>query len=234
VGRLFLAPDEGEALPHEQEALAAVLAGSRQNGLERPQPIDVYDAKGLACELLERVTGRAATLEAAADDLAHLHPRAAARLRIDGQVVGSFGQLHPDVVDRFDLDGSALVVELDLDAVARVGWKTPQFQPVPVLPAVSRDLALLVGAEVTAGALAAHIDEVAGELCESVELFDRFTGKGIDPGQQSLAFHLVFRDPKAATAPDKARTLTDQEVDQLTGQVIASLADRFGAVVRGA
>ena len=234
VGRLFLAPAEDSALPHEQDAFAAVLAGSRQNGLERPQPIDVYDAKGVACALLERVTGKTPVVEAAGDAIAHLHPRAAASLRIDGQLVGRFGQLHPEVVDRFDLDGAALVVEIDLDAVARAGWKTPQFRPVPVLPPVSRDLALLVSEEVTAGALAAHIGEVAGDLCESVELFDRFTGKGIEPGQQSLAFHLLFRDPKAASAPEEARTLTDQEVDQLTGQVIASLGDRFGATVRGA
>jgi phenylalanyl-tRNA synthetase beta chain len=184
---------------------------------------------------VERVTGKAATVTAAEPgSLAHLHPRAAAVLRVDGETVGSFGPLHPEVVERFDLGGPALAIELDLEAVARVGRATPKFRPVPVLPAVHRDLALVVSEEVTAGALSAQIGEAAGELCESVELFDRFTGKGIAEGQQSLAFHLVFRDPKAASAPDRARTLTDQEVDELTARVIASLGERFGASVRGA
>ncbi|MFP6686849.1 MAG: hypothetical protein VB934_19155, partial [Polyangiaceae bacterium] len=86
--------------------------------------------------------------------------------------------------------------------------------------------------DVAAGDLATAIRGAGGELCESVELFDRYAGKGVPEGQQSLAYHLVFRDPKAATAPESARTLTDQEVDKLADAIVGMAKDRYAATVR--
>ena len=85
-----------------------------------------------------------------------------------------------------------------------------------------------------AGDLESTIRQAAGELCESVQLFDRFSGKGVPDGRVSLAYHLVFRDPKAATDPDAARTLTDQEVDAPFADVVAAVSERYDARVRGA
>jgi len=234
VGRTFLPSDQGP-LPQEREGLAVVLAGERQNGLEKPQPLDVYDAKGLARELVARITQRPVVVRGADRATAsHLHPRGVGELLVGEERVGVFGPLHPDVVERFDLDGAALAIELDLTVIAGIGREVPQFHPIPVLPAVSRDLALLVDEAVIAGDLEATIREAAGELCESVQLFDRFTGKGVADGQVSLAYHLVFRDPKAATDPEAARTLTDEEVDERNAKVVAAVTERHGAQVRGA
>ncbi|MEQ9319725.1 MAG: phenylalanine--tRNA ligase subunit beta [Polyangiaceae bacterium] len=234
VGRTFVPALEGP-LPLERLGLAAVLAGERQNGLDKPQPLDVYDAKGLAEELVSRITKRQVTVRGADRAVApHLHPRGLGELVVDDRRVGVFGPLHPDVVDRFDLDGPALAIELDLGAIEGLGRVVPQFRPIPVLPAVSRDLALLVDETVIAGDLETTIRSAAGELCESVQLFDRFSGKGVPDGRVSLAYHLVFRDPKAATDPDAARTLTDQEVDAPFAQVVAAVSERHGAQVRGA
>jgi phenylalanyl-tRNA synthetase beta chain len=234
VGRRFLAPEPGQPLPREPLGLAVVMAGARRLGLDKPQPLDVYDAKGVAVELVERVTHRRADVARAENGFVHLHPRGAGVIVVDGERVGSFGPIHPDVDDSFDLGGACVVVELDLDALASVARKVPQYRPIPTLPAVSRDLALLVRDEVTAGELGEAIRQAAGELCESVELFDVFAGAGVPAGQSSLAFHLVFRDPRSATQPEEARTLTDEEVDRCTKQVIGAVEERFGATVRGA
>jgi phenylalanyl-tRNA synthetase beta chain len=86
---------------------------------------------------------------------------------------------------------------------------------------------------VTAGAVEAAIKEAGQELCESVELFDLFRGGQVPEGKKSLAFHVVYRDPKAATAPEEARTLTDEEVDKKHQGVVAAVEKRFGAVLRG-
>ena len=232
VGSAFLKPRaDGEAgLPEERPQFAAVLVGTRRDGIAKPEPIDVYDAKGVACELLTRVTGHDVAVRPG--EASHLHPRARGELLIGDTVVGSFGQLHPDVVDRLDVDVGVFAIELDLAAVARVGEKRRRFQPIPVLPAVTRDLALVVRDEVSAGELARAIREEAGALCESVELFDLFRGEAIGEDRRSLAYHLVFRDPKAATDPDNARTLTDDEVDAVSKSVQTALEKRFGAVVR--
>jgi phenylalanyl-tRNA synthetase beta chain len=135
VGALFLGPDSGPrspqaearrprlpddvgVLPEERPAFAALLAGSRPAHLARPE-LDVYDAKGLAVELVERATGRHALVRwvGAAPDTRHLHPRSAGEIEVDGLRVGLFGSLHPDLVDALDLDGPAEIVELDLGAL---------------------------------------------------------------------------------------------------------------------
>jgi phenylalanyl-tRNA synthetase beta chain len=203
-------------LPQERPSFAAVLAGPRPGYLSKADDVDVFDAKGLAVELVERVTGRMPAIEpmARAETPERLHPRGAAWISVDGTRVGSLGPLHPDVVDALDLGGPAQIVELDLAAMEPLGKPTPQYRPIPRLPATSRDVALVAAESVTAASIEGAIRVAAGELCESVELFDVFAGGAIAEGSRSLAFHVVYRDPKTVTDPDSARTLTDEEVDR--------------------
>lgn len=225
--------EDGE-LPDEVPSFAAVIAGSRYRPLEKPQPVDVYDAKGVALELVERVSLRKARCEHQPKEgrSPHLHPRAAASVLVGDAVVGSFGALHPDVIDALDLGGPAFVIELDLRSLESVAARAPRFRPIPVLPAATRDLALVVPEAVSAGEVMDAVRDAAGELCEDVEVFDVFRGGSIAEGQKSLAFHVVYRDPRAATDPERARTLTDEEVDKKNQAVLAAVSERFGAVLR--
>ena len=227
--------DDG-ALPYERMDFVAVMCGHRGAGLEQKKPLDVYDAKGLALELLARVLFRKVTLRTGQDVVARygqLHPRALAELWAEDVLLGQLGALHPDVTDELGLDDACYVVALNVDALKKLAPVTPQYRPIPVLPASSRDLALLVHEDVAAGTVEQTMLNAAGELCEAVELFDVFRGKGVAPDHRSLAFHLRFRDPKAATDPDHARTLTDKEVDRCTQAVVKALRDELGATVRG-
>ncbi len=225
-----------DALPREELRFAAVLAGPRHDYLAlKAEEVDVYDAKGLALELVERVTGKHATarLAAAEDRPAHLHPRGAAEILIDDVLVGHFGPLHPDVVDALDLAGGAQIVELDLEAVERWGKATPQFQAIPRLPAVTRDLSLVVSESTLAGQVGAKLEEAGGELCESIELVALFRGGSLPAGQKSLTFRVICRDPKARTLAEEARTLTDKEVDELQSRMLKTAQKEFGATLRG-
>ncbi|MEZ4314966.1 MAG: phenylalanine--tRNA ligase subunit beta [Polyangiaceae bacterium] len=238
LGRSSSSPDleqvEDSDLPDEVPSFAAVLAGSRYRPLEKPVAVDVYDAKGIAIELVERVTLRKAHVVQQLGErrLAHLHPRAAADVVVGETVVGTFGALHPDTIDALDAGGPAFVVELDLRALESVAARTPRFHPIPGLPAATRDLALKVPETVTAGEVIDAIRDAAGDLCEHVEVFDVFRGGNLTEGQKSLAFHVVYRDPRAASEPEKARTLTDEEVDKKNQAVLAAVSERFGAVLR--
>jgi phenylalanyl-tRNA synthetase beta chain len=222
------------APPDAAPSFAAVLAGNRHATLAPPVAVDVYDAKGLAIEVVERVTQRAATVTLCAEGERppYLHPRGAGDVSVEGTRVGVFGPLHPEAVDALDLGGPAFVVELDLRALERVGVRTPRYRPIPVLPAATRDIALVVHDDVTAGAVEDAIRNAAGELCESVSLFDLFRGGSIPADHRSLAFHVVYRDPKAATDPEAARTLTDEEVDRRHHAVVDAVRQGFGAVLR--
>jgi phenylalanyl-tRNA synthetase beta chain len=161
------------------------------------------------------------------------HPRAAGELLVGDEVVGTFGMLHPELEQKAELDGTAAVIELDLEVLAVIGVAARKYKPIPSLPAATRDIALVVPDDIAAGDVEGAIRSSGGDLVESVELFDLFRGGSIQKDHRSLAFHVVYRDPKAATDPDKARTLTDVEVDERHKAVLADVNRRFGATLRG-
>jgi phenylalanyl-tRNA synthetase beta chain len=233
VGATFASGSDPRGLPRERPAFAGVLAGSRRQYLAKSEPFDVYDAKGVAVDLVARVSGRAAQVAGQKDARAHLHPRGAADVLVESRRVGQFGPLHPDVLRAWDLDiAGVVVIELELDELYAIGRKSPRFLPIPRLPAATRDIALVVHEDVTAGDVERVIREAAGELCESVELFDVFRGPSVAADHRSLAFHVVYRDPRAATAPGEARTLTDQEVDLRHAAAVAKAKGELGATLR--
>ncbi|MEM1031371.1 MAG: phenylalanine--tRNA ligase subunit beta [Myxococcota bacterium] len=238
------APEGEDAwLPHEHLELAAVLSGTRREGVGRA-PLDVYDLKGVAMEIAARLSGarvEVALLEERTS-VPYLHPRGAGSVTLvdgderpanEGVVVGHLGPLHPDVMDAWGLSREVFVLVLDLEAIGERGQKLPRYRPIPVLPAATRDLALIVPAPVPAADVASVMQRAGGDHCEAVELFDLYEGPGVPAGHRSLAYHLRFRDPLSATDPERAHTLTDKEVDALTRNVVAAVKQQLGATVRG-
>ncbi len=221
-------------LPREELRFAAVLAGARHEYLSlKPQELDVYDAKGLAVELIERVSGKRASVRLSAQKPGQLHPRGASDIWVEDVLLGQLGPLHPDVVDALDLGQTAQIVELDLEALRRVGTDVPQFRPIPRLPAVTRDLSLVVDDAVGAGKVGEVLEQAGGALCESIELLGLFRGGSLPAGQKSLTFRVVCRDPKARTLAEEARTLTDKEVDEVQARMLKAAQAQFGAALRG-
>ena len=219
-------------LPEERFSFAALLAGERANYLSKPEALDVYDAKGVVVELIARLTGHACELEqATGEDVAYLHPRSRALVRVAGKLVGSLGALHPAVAEKLDVPPQVFVIELCLDTLENLGVVKKRYRPIPRLPAVTRDIALEAPERLTAGEILATIARSGGELCESVELFDLYTGANLEPGRRSLAFRLVYRDPKAVTDPDKATTLTDKQVDKQHAAVVTAV-QKLGVTIR--
>jgi phenylalanyl-tRNA synthetase beta chain len=235
VARVRLPADAGK-LPYEQPTFAALLSGPRPEHLTlKPGDYDVYDAKAIAIEMVERMTRRRAQVEyvGATDQTRHLHPRGAAVIKVNGTTVGMFGPLHPDVIERFDLDVSALLVELNLATIEAIGKVVPRYQPIPKLPAITRDLSLVVSERTAAASVLDVLKNAAGELCESVELAAEFRGGSVPEGHRSLTFRVVYRDPKARTLPEEARTLTDQDVEAIEQVALARAKRDFGATLRG-
>lgn len=224
IGPVFLAPERAGDLPAERLRIAVALAGNRPAWLERARPFDAWDAKGYAEALATRLSGRSVTVvPAPKDGPAHLHPRGAAKLVVGDATIGSFGPLHPDVVDTLELDGDVLVVEMDLEPFVD-GPARPAFKPIPRFPASARDIALVVKDGIPAGEVEAAVRAAAGPLAEDVWIFDRFVGGQVPAGHASLAFRVVYR------SPDK--TLTDAEVDAAHANVVKEVGSRFGATLR--
>ncbi len=225
IGPVFLGPPHADGLPREELGIAAVLAGDRTTWLTKPVALDAWDAKGVAEELARRLAGAAVAIAPARREEApaHLHPRGAGFVSAGGERIGSFGPLHPDVVEALELDGDVLVVELSLEPFVS-GPQLPRYAAIPRFPAATRDIALVVKDGVPAGDVERAVREAAGALAEEVRIFDRFVGGQVPAGHASLAFHVVYR------ASD--RTLTDAEVDAAHANVLKTVGDRFGATLR--
>ena len=228
VGSVFLGASGEHGLPEEQLRFTAILAGERDGYLAKPEPVDVWDAKGLAEGLVLRILGDVAIERVDGPALslpAHLHPRGAARITSFGVPLGTLGPLHPDVVDRFDLGGGVFVVELDLSAFPMDRAREHvRFSPLPRFPPSPRDLSVLVPTGVMAGDVLEAVRRVAGGLASDVKVFDRFTGEGVPDDHQSLAFRIVYRT--------ESHTLTDADVDAQHAKVVAAVRAQFGATLR--
>jgi len=163
-----------------------------------------------------------------AASLAPWHPGrcAAIGVLVDGQFhgVGYAGELHPTVVAAWDLPARASAVEIDLDALIELAPRGGQICPLSTWPATKQDVALVVPADTPAAAVEAALRVGAGDLLESIALFDVYNGTQVGPGKKSLAFNLVFR------APD--RTLTEAEASQARDAAVAEAAARCAAAMR--
>jgi phenylalanyl-tRNA synthetase beta chain len=151
------------------------------------------------------------------------HPGRSARVLLCGQPVGHLAELHPTVLQQLDLDGRAVVLEVDLEPVLALDLPR-RAKPLPRLPAVNRDLGVVVPEEATAADLQATIDEAGGELLESAGAFDEYRGSQVGDGRKSVAFALTFRSAE--------RTLTDAEVDRQMESIRKALAAKHGATFR--
>jgi phenylalanyl-tRNA synthetase beta chain len=152
------------------------------------------------------------------------HPGRCAEVLVDGAVVGHAGELHPQVCAALEVPRRTCAMELDLDAVPLPGTVPgPEFSTFP--PALI-DVALLVGEDVPAAEVQRALVTGAGELLESVRLFDVYSSAQLGEGRKSLAYKLTFR------APD--RTLTGEEALAARDAAVAEAAQRFGATLRGA
>jgi phenylalanyl-tRNA synthetase beta chain len=143
---------------------------------------------------------------------------------VDGVVVGHAGELHPAVVTALELPRRTAAMELDLDAAP-----APPVTPAPRVsgfPPALIDVALVVDRGVAAADVERALTQGAGELLESVRLFDVYAAESLGDGRKSLAYKLTFR------APD--RTLTVEEAVAARDAAVASAAEAVGATLRGA
>ena len=222
VSRVFVPQGPGE-LPVEPLEAAAVWLDNPAPGLWAGSPAPLFfQVKGVAERLLN-LLGYEALLQREGVP-AYLHPGAAATLWVGGTVVGAVGELHPEVCSHFELDTEAVALELDLSALLAQRPQTPAYTDVSRFPLIRRDLAVLVDREHEASELLAAVRKGAGKDCTSVDLFDRYEGKGIPEGKVSLAFRLVFQRDD--------RTLEDSEVTPAVDRVVRTLSHRFGAELR--
>ena len=153
----------------------------------------------------------------------YYHPGRKANILYEGKVLGTMGEIHPDVLKNFDLKERAYVAVLDLEEVYPLAGDHKKYTPVAKFPAVSHDFSLLVPLNVTAGEVEDEIREAASPLLEKVELFDIYEGAQVLAGFKSLSYNVSLRA--------KDHTLSEEEINKVRGDLLAAL-EKIGVKLR--
>lgn len=229
IGTVFQGVDEQTLKqPRELPVLGLLLTGNRsaKRWNAPAEKVDFFDLKG-ALESVFDYLGIAERISYTADEPKGFHPGRSASVFLktpQGDLrIGTLGQLHPELQLEMDLDDT-YVAELQLEPLYGVAGETVNYRDLPRFPSMQRDIAVVVGESVASGALIAAIRQTAGELLESVEVFDVFTGSKLGEGKKSVALSLIYRH--------KDRTLTDEEVSEVHDSVVAALEQTFAAKLR--
>ncbi|MGA2489228.1 MAG: phenylalanine--tRNA ligase subunit beta [Anaerolineales bacterium] len=229
IGPIFMASEAGE-LPDELQRLSIVLAGVRGLPTWQPSdstPLDFYDLKGILSGLLDGLH----LPEVRYEPWRHpsFHPGKCARILSGGKQVGVFGELHPQVRERYDWPVTykawqILAADLDIDALLTLFPNLYETAPVLEYPPVLEDLALVMDESLPAERVAELIRQTGGKVVREVRLFDVYRGGKIGPGKKSLAYSITYQ------ADDK--TLNDKDVAGIRTRLLRRLEQELGAVLR--
>ena len=219
-GLRFL-PNGGELKQDPMLAgLAVGFSAPEQWGM-RVRPVDFFGAKA-DLEAVLGLTGDPAQFRFVPAEHPALHPGQSARIERDHRKVGQLGMLHPALASKLDINGNAYLFEIALTELEQ--GRLPAFEPLSRFPAIRRDLAIVVDADISFAQVQESVSSAAPDLLRDLVLFDVYQGERVDSGRKSLALGLILQA--------SSQTLTDQDVEQTISRVLAHLQSNLGARLR--
>ena len=213
IGRVYL-PGGPDGLANEPRMLTLGAYG---------EGYDFFTMKGAVESILRDLRVADAGFRACQDDPSY-HPGRCAGVYAGEKLLGVVGQIHPAVAANYDVDCELYCAELSFEALLEAQGPGAEYHPLPRFPAVSRDIAVVCGEEVTVGALEACIRKAGGRLLRDVALFDIYRGQGVAAGSKSVAFSMTLR------ADD--RSITASEADGEVKDILTALEQELGATLR--
>ena len=212
-----------EELPNEINTFAFAISGlvAEKDFQTKATPVDFFYAKGIVEALFDK-------LEVSVDyvptkDLASMHPGRTAAIVLDGQTIGFLGQVHPQTAKNYGIP-ETYVAEINLSAVEAALQPDQPFVEITKFPAVSRDIALLLKAEITHQEVLDAIYSAGVKRLVDVKLFDVYAGEKLGAGMKSMAYSLTFQNPND--------NLTDEEVAKYMEKITKALTEKVEAEVR--
>ena len=220
TGQRFIPSADGL---QQEDVIAGLISGSRhpESWHGKDESVDFFDMKG-DLESLLALTGNSAAYSFASAEHVALHPGQTAAIYKNDTLIGYVGAMHPGLIKDLGLQGPVFLFEINQAAITE--GMVPAFSALSKHPEVRRDMAVLVDESIPVSTLEALIAEQAGEYLQHVGLFDVYAGKGIEPGQKSLALGLTWQHPE--------RTLNDEEVNQWFEQVVNAMQTQLSATLR--
>ena len=201
-----------EGLADERETLTVGMYGK----------MDFYDLKGVIENLLSELNVEKYRILPSNHD--SFHPGRIAELLINNKRVGWLGEVHPDVLDNYDIPVRVYMAELNFDEIVKSCSDAITYKPLPKYPSVARDIAIVVSDEITAGQIEEIIRNKGGKLVEEIKLFDVYKGSQIEEGYKSMAYSIVYRSEE--------KTLNEEDISKVHNKILSSLENQVGAALR--
>ncbi|MFH4935321.1 phenylalanine--tRNA ligase subunit beta [Staphylococcus cohnii] len=220
LGRVFFGNAEDQ-LPDEVEYLSGILTGDYavNTWQNKKEAIDFFVAKGIVERIAEILDIQ---FEYEAGEITGLHPGRTALVKLNNEIVGFVGELHPQTENDYDLKRT-YVFELNYDKLMSVSVGYINYQPIPRFPGVSRDIALVINRATPSAQIVNVIKNNGGDILQKTEVFDVYEGEHVAEDEKSIALRLSYLDTK--------QTLTDDKVNEVHDRILEALQAE-GATIR--
>lgn len=184
---------------------------------------DFFTLKGMVETVFEKIGFAGYEIEPENNNTT-FHPGRCAKIVYNNKNIGTLGELHPDVIENYDLGQRVYVAEIDVDSVFANSDETALYKPLPKYPSTSRDIALVVKDNIYVKQIDDIISANGKGLVEDFKLFDVYTGNQIEKGYKSIAYSITYRS--------KDRTLTDEDVAKVHDKILSELSEKLDANLR--
>lgn len=185
--------------------------------------VDFYTLKGLIENVLEVSNVNRYDIQKETQNESY-HPGRCANLKVGVDIIATIGEVHPEVLENYDIEKRAYIAEINLSKIAKYSRANKKYVEVPKFPAVERDIAIIVDEKVEVGQIEKIIIKKSKKWLEEARLFDIYRDEKIGEDKKSVAYSLNFRD--------KSQTLSDEEINKIMANIIAELEKSLGATLR--
>lgn len=218
IGKAFYKNEEEYG---ETNKLAVLMTGDYYLGVENKKQVDFYIIKGIAEELLDYLGyGNRYSFVIKENQMPNeVHPGQSALISVNNDIVGLIGRVHPLLVRE-----AVYVLEIDLDKLLGKKVGKMKYKEISKFPSIKKDLAVVVNKNITSEEIQDIIKKAGGSTLSKIEVFDVYTGKGIEENKKSIACSLTFEKMD--------RTLTDEEINESLNKIIEMLNKKLNAELR--
>ncbi len=200
-------------LPYENRVLTIGMYGNS----------DFFTLKGVLDTVLEKlgIKGYEYIRE---KNNSTFHPGRTASITLGNHVLGTIGEIHPDVLDNFGMKERVYVAELNFELMVLASNLERKYTPLPKYPSVSRDIALVLDEDIMVKEIEKIIMENSKNLVEAIKLFDVYKGGQIEKGKKSVAYSITYRSHE--------KTLTDEDVSKVHDKIVEKLKENLNSILR--
>ncbi len=223
VGRVYLGKEDSK-LADEKVKVGIAVAGKKDKELwnVKPESYDFYDLKAYVEGFLEGIGLK--KYQVYRSENQSFHPGRAVDIKVGKDLLGTYGEIHPDVADNLDIKKYRVnIAEFDAETLNKYASKKIKYEGIVKYPAVERDLAIVLDKEILVGSMLSEISKIS-DLIEKVELFDVYEGEKIENTKKSVAINILLRSKKG--------TLTEEEVTNTINMILETINKKYKGEIR--